>query len=214
MSQDHSESSNLIRRLRTDDAEATEWLWSNYFQPLVELASHKLGNHRAQRITDAEDAAMEVLQAFLRGVRKDKFPDLRHRDDLWRLLFTITDRRCLNLIRDYVSQGRGSGRVRGDSILDGNSDVSDRPRGFDQLEGRAMAPEDAASLKETLTNLMQALREQDVELCRIAILRMEGHTNKEIADLLGRSLATVERRLAVIRAIWSNLYSSELLEEN
>jgi DNA-directed RNA polymerase specialized sigma24 family protein len=31
---------------------------------------------------------------------------------------------------------------------------------------------------------------------------MEGHTNEEIAGLLGGSLATVERRLRLIRKEW------------
>ena len=34
------------------------------------------------------------------------------------------------------------------------------------------------------------------------MLKLEGHTSAEIARLVGCSLATVERRLALIRKLW------------
>jgi hypothetical protein len=36
----------------------------------------------------------------------------------------------------------------------------------------------------------------------MAVWKMEGHTNEEIAGRLGCALATVERRLRVIRQLW------------
>jgi hypothetical protein len=36
----------------------------------------------------------------------------------------------------------------------------------------------------------------------VAVWKMEGHTNQEIAGKLGRALPTAERKLADIRAIW------------
>ena len=40
------------------------------------------------------------------------------------------------------------------------------------------------------------------ELRAIALWKMEGHTNAEIAALLGCTTVTVERRLQLIRATW------------
>ncbi len=42
----------------------------------------------------------------------------------------------------------------------------------------------------------------DPQLQTIAVFRMEGRSNKEIASHLDCALRTVERRLAYIRAIW------------
>jgi DNA-directed RNA polymerase specialized sigma24 family protein len=42
----------------------------------------------------------------------------------------------------------------------------------------------------------------DGDLRQIAIWKMEGHTNAEIAALIDRSEPTVERRLNRIRRIW------------
>jgi DNA-binding CsgD family transcriptional regulator len=36
----------------------------------------------------------------------------------------------------------------------------------------------------------------------VAVWKMEGYTNEEIAGQLGRSVPTVERKLASIRKIW------------
>jgi hypothetical protein len=42
----------------------------------------------------------------------------------------------------------------------------------------------------------------DDALRQIAIRKMEGHGNKEIAERLGRGVRKVERKLGVIRSIW------------
>ena len=42
----------------------------------------------------------------------------------------------------------------------------------------------------------------DAEMRLIAVHKLEGRTNEEIADLVGRSLATVVRRLGLIREYW------------
>jgi DNA-directed RNA polymerase specialized sigma24 family protein len=43
----------------------------------------------------------------------------------------------------------------------------------------------------------------DESLRQVARLRLEGHTDREIADSLGCSLSSVERRLRTIRGLWS-----------
>ena len=58
----------------------------------------------------------------------------------------------------------------------------------------------AAIVAEQLHNLLELL--PDEELKQIAIARMEGQTNKEIAGRLGCKLRTIERRVAYIRVIW------------
>jgi DNA-directed RNA polymerase specialized sigma24 family protein len=43
---------------------------------------------------------------------------------------------------------------------------------------------------------------KDDQLSQIALWKMEGFSNEEIATKLGRSLPTVERKLARIRRLW------------
>ena len=49
----------------------------------------------------------------------------------------------------------------------------------------------------------------DEELRQIALWKMEGHTNEEIASELGCALATVERRLRLIRRRWEKELPAE-----
>jgi DNA-directed RNA polymerase specialized sigma24 family protein len=46
------------------------------------------------------------------------------------------------------------------------------------------------------------LDQLDTELQQLALNKLEGYTNKEIAGKLGCSVATVERRLKLIRKKW------------
>jgi DNA-directed RNA polymerase specialized sigma24 family protein len=40
-------------------------------------------------------------------------------------------------------------------------------------------------------------------LATVALMKLEGHKNRQIADLLNVSVATVERKLQLIRHVWS-----------
>jgi DNA-directed RNA polymerase specialized sigma24 family protein len=53
---------------------------------------------------------------------------------------------------------------------------------------------------EECARLLNAL--PDASLRQVAILKMEGYRNEEIAGRLGCSLQTVARRLKVIRRAW------------
>ena len=58
----------------------------------------------------------------------------------------------------------------------------------------SLSPNDEVILERSLN---------DPDLRQIALLRLARHTNDEIAEKLGCSLATVKRRVAEIRDQWS-----------
>jgi DNA-directed RNA polymerase specialized sigma24 family protein len=69
------------------------------------------------------------------------------------------------------------------------------------LIGREPDPAFAAEVAEECRRLLALL--PDDELRRVALLKLEGHTNEEIAAEVKRSLATVERWLGLIRKHWA-----------
>ena len=69
------------------------------------------------------------------------------------------------------------------------------------LEGREPDPAFAVQIAEELQNRLELLA--DDELRAIAVRKMEGCTNQEIAAAMGCSLVTVERRLRLIRREWA-----------
>jgi DNA-directed RNA polymerase specialized sigma24 family protein len=72
---------------------------------------------------------------------------------------------------------------------------------LDAVEDSEPTPELAAEAADEVRRLLALL--PDEELRRIALAKLEGRTNAEIAAQLPCALATVERRLGLIRRIWN-----------
>ena len=89
-------------------------LWDRYFQRLVRLAAAKLPGH-CRRAFDEEDVAISAFQSFCDRAGQGQFPQLNGRDDLWRLLATLTVRKAVldGAPPDSPEAGRrpGAGRV-------------------------------------------------------------------------------------------------------
>jgi DNA-directed RNA polymerase specialized sigma24 family protein len=180
-----------------DRGEAARLLWQRYFERLARLAQARL-RAVARGPTDGEDVALSAFDSFFQGVADGRFPDLDNRDDLWRLLVTITARKAHNQRRDEGRQKRGGGRVVSEGALAG-ADSSDN--GFmAQVVGHEPTPEFAAMVADEYRRLFGSLSDDSLRV--VALLKLEGHSNEEIARSLDCGLRTVERKLEVIRKRW------------
>lgn len=190
--------SQWIEVLRAGDEEAAARLWQRYFHDLVLLACKRLGS-APRRIADEEDVALSAFRSFCQRVQKNQFPDLHDRNDLWHLIVRITDGKACDQLRAQLRKKRGSGLVAGESAWIDRQDL-DGVAGIDGIAAREPTPEFAAQMVEAVEQLLKRL--DDDELRRIALMKLEGYSNDEIARAISRSLPTVERRLRVIREIW------------
>jgi RNA polymerase sigma factor (sigma-70 family) len=181
----------LLERLRAGDpaasADATARLWSRYFGALVRLARTRLPGS-ARRALDEEDIALSAFDSFCRGGAAGRFPDLDDRDDLWRVLATITLRKVSDTIRYEGRKKRGAGRPGDATGL------------LEELFTREPSPEMAAQLVDLVGHLLARL--DDDVLRQLARLKVEGYTEEEMADQLGISPRTVRRKLDLIRRLW------------
>jgi DNA-directed RNA polymerase specialized sigma24 family protein len=187
----------LVERVKAGDHEDVRLLWQRYYPRLVALARKKLQG-TPRRVADEEDAALSAFDSFCRRAEQGQFPDLKDRDGLWALLVVLTARKAADLVKHQHRQKRGGGDVQGDSALRPAGGDSG-PGGFDALEGGDPTPEEAAILAEEVEGLLGRLR--DPALRQVAVWKLEGYTNAEIAERQGCSLPTVERRLAIIRRL-------------
>ena len=189
-----------IDALREGDPGAAQLLWERYFDRLVRLARARLRAHgRPTAAADEEDAVLSAFDSFCAGAVRGRFPQLADRDDLWRLLVVITSRKLQALTRREGRQKRGGGRVRHESDLS----VADRTESvgrLDQFVSAEPTPEFAAQAAEECRRLLDAL--EDESLRQVALARLEGYTNEEIAERLGCARRTVARRLDLIRKTW------------
>lgn len=185
---------------RAGKSEAAQELWNRYFAKLVRLARRKLAGQRvARRAADEEDVALSAFNSFCNGLGDGRFPQLADRDDLWKVLVTITARKVAAQRRREGRQKRGGGQVRGESVF-ASPDPHDEVGGIGQVLGAEPTPALAAQVADECRRLYQTLG--DETLLAIARWKMEGFTNAEIAEKLECSSRTVERKLERIRARW------------
>jgi DNA-directed RNA polymerase specialized sigma24 family protein len=192
-----------LGNLREGDLAAAQPLWERYFARLVAVARGKLRKvHRGRAAADEEDAALSAFNSFCAGAARGKFPQLSDRDDLWRLLVVITARKALGQARRQHRKKRGGGRVVAEVDLFGSElgAADGSLAGLERIAAAGPTPEFAAMMAEECQRLLDAL--DDDELRKVAVSRMEGYDNDEIALQLGCARRTVARRLDLIRQTW------------
>jgi DNA-directed RNA polymerase specialized sigma24 family protein len=108
----------------------------------------------------------------------------------------MTARKVVDLRRYNAREKR---RVRGQSAL--ARPGGDDPAGnLDAVIGDSPSPELAAEVVDQCRHLLGLLGDDELE--RIALAKMEGYANVEIAGKLGCSVRSVERQLRLIRKKW------------
>lgn len=184
-----------IQQLQAGDAAAAEKLWERYFAQMVQLARRKLEG--ATRVaSDEEDVALSAFKSFCLGAQDGRFPKLTDRGSLWSLLVAITAHKSVDLIRHENRQKRGGGAL---------NELNGKTEGFAAADADPMTllltqeptPEFIVMMTEQLHRLLDHLK--DPELQTLAIAKMEGYSNEELAERDGCSLRTIERRVKLIR---------------
>jgi DNA-directed RNA polymerase specialized sigma24 family protein len=177
-----------IQQLGAGDQAALQNLWHLYYPRLVGLARRRLEGTPCQ-VANEEDAALSAFKSFYRGVERGRFPRLADRHDLWQVLLMLTLRKASNQRRHFNARRRDGCRTREE---DG--------RAIAELVSREPDPAFAAEVAEQCRWLMVQLRNDTLR--QVALGKLEGHTNAEIAARLGCAEVTVQRKLHEIRAIW------------
>ncbi|MFO0878948.1 MAG: ECF-type sigma factor [Gemmataceae bacterium] len=182
-----------ITLLRDGDTAAAQHLWERYFAQLVTLARRKL--HGTSRgAADEEDVALSAFHSFCVAARQ--FPRLNNRDDLWQVLVMLTARKA------YQERRRQQTLKRGGALTEDGQRRSPLASSDDlhEIIGSEPTPEFAMLLADQFEAMLRVL--PDDQLRQIARLRLEESSNAEIAQALGCSERTIERKLQLIRGFW------------
>jgi DNA-directed RNA polymerase specialized sigma24 family protein len=185
MAAEHSVS-HWLALLKEGDSLAAQNLWERYFRRLVGLARLKLQG-TPRRAADEEDVALSAFASFCDGAEQGRFPRLDDRDDLWRLLVVLTARKASHHLRGAARIKRGGGVVPEDVVLE-------------EVVGREPSPDFAACVADECRHLLGRLADDDLE--QVAVAKMEGYSNAEIAQRFGCAQRTITRKLQLIRDIW------------
>jgi DNA-directed RNA polymerase specialized sigma24 family protein len=124
---------------------------------------------------------------------------LEDRSDLWRLLATITVRKACHYLRDEARRNGQRATGTATQLLG---------RELDNICESRPSPDVAVQMADDVDWLLRCL--QDSDLQAIAIWKLEGYTNHEIAAKMQCSRRTVERRVGLIRRTWCEVEAAML----
>jgi DNA-directed RNA polymerase specialized sigma24 family protein len=194
----------MIHDLRSDDPGVRELaarrIWQRYFRELLVLARSHL-SRRIRRREDEQDVLQSMYKSFCRRQRRGDF-DLAGRDELWRLLVTITLRKARNAAQRHLCAKRDVGREQAAPPPAAGGDSDSSTWTLEQMEATEPTPAEAALLNEALE--LRLMQLADAELHQVALWKLEGYTNLEIAARFQCTEKTIERKLKRIRARWES----------
>ncbi len=155
---------------------AVEEFWVNYGDSLQRVAERQIASWLRRRV-DPEDVVQSACRTFFRRASEGSF-SLESKDDLWKLLLTIT----LNKVRmqaRFHSRNRRSISKEQAMPEEANLQPAEWDQAIEQVELDDM--------------LDVAFTEKDQERRRVLEMWLEGRTQLEIAGILGCSERTVRR---------------------
>lgn len=180
--------SHWIDRIKVGDEAAANQIWHHYFDRLVTAVRNRLHGHN-RAVSDEEDVVLSVFDSFYAAAGEGRLPDLADRDDLWRLLLRMAARKVIDKHRHDRRQQRGGDLVI--HSLDGNQGTVIEVIGDTPSADMVMMMEESVE---------QFFSHFDVgHLRELAVAKLEGYSNAELARRFGCSERTIERRMHLIR---------------
>ncbi len=197
-----------IDGLRSSDELAARGIWNHFSLRLLELARARLAP-KTRRVYNEEDAVQSMFRSVCLGFAEGRFPDLKDRDGLWRLMLVITSQKISNRHRFDHQKRRDIRLTLTDSaFVPGQSlEASFEP----SLISTEPGPEFVAEFVETCERLFAEFADPALE--QITTMRLEGYTDSEIATRMNCSRRTVQRRLEIIRRKLASLQPADTQPE-
>ena len=199
---DESPCTIWLSEAKEGTADAQQKIWEHFYKRLIGFARTKL-REGSKRMADEDDVVTDAFNAFFSGVQEGRFPKLNDRHDLWQILVMLTARKSADLMRAQLRQKRGAGEVRGESIflkVSSSAETVELPS-FENIAGDDLSAGFALEVADNFERLLSML--PDETLRDIALWKMEGLLNDEIAAKIGTTCRTVERKLNLIRQYWA-----------
>jgi len=180
-----------LAELRAGDDLAATRLWKFLHRRLLSVSRVELGRSAHRSSYDEDDVAQSAFYSLCKALQNGRYEQLENREELWKILAVIAINKARNRARDQGRQKRGGDKAHvadGDPYLQG-------------LVSAEFTVDEDLMMKEECERLLTLLQRD--ELKQVAILKVEGYTNEEIADRLRCSRRSVQRRLNLIRDLWS-----------
>ncbi|HEY1602705.1 MAG TPA: ECF-type sigma factor [Pirellulales bacterium] len=185
-----------IAQVKAGESLAAQRIFERYLSRLVQIARLRLVGS-PQQVADSDDAVIVAFEKFLRYAKEGRFPQLDDRFDLWQVLLLVTDQTAIDQRRRMSAEKRTANLASFSTMDHHDEDHSESPW---QPASPDPTPDFAVATAEQCRRLLGLL---DDGLRRIAVAKVHGLTNTEISQQEKLSLRGVERKLHIIRKIWS-----------
>jgi RNA polymerase sigma-70 factor (ECF subfamily) len=177
---DESSFTTVMSRLRAGDEHAAGEVFQRYVHRLIALASRQF-DARVRSKEDPEDVVNSVLKSFFRSDDGSPY-ELSDWEALWRLLATITIRKCIARRQFWKAARRDVGREIGPP-------AEPEPDWMEAI-ARGPTPEQAMALAEAIEQILSQLPSDHRT---IAEYYLQNYPQAEIADRCHCSERTVRR---------------------
>ncbi len=170
-----------IHALRRGDHASAEKLFSLYFSRLTSFAQRRMSS--VSRATyDEEDAAISTFRVLFQKLSEGEYAELDDREALWHLIVKIATRKVNRRVEYESAAKRAHGKTQC------------------HIEDAKIVDPTVPQIGLESERLLRMLG--DCSLEQVAIWKLEGFTNDEIASKLNRTRRTVQRMLNLVRDIW------------
>jgi DNA-directed RNA polymerase specialized sigma24 family protein len=142
---------------------------------LVRLARRKLPS-KSSGAADGEDVALGALAKFFQSAEQGRLSDVRNRNDVRRLLVTMTVRMAIDEARRERRQKRCGAAPAAENYMPGAMLASEFPA--ELVASRDPPPDFVVQVAEECERLLASLDDKDLKA--IAVWKSEGCTTKRL----------------------------------
>lgn len=189
---------NWLRGIELGDDDAAFQLWNRYSPEMHEVARRRMRRLKSKDVLDEDDIVCSAFAAICLAARKGQLVNVGNRNELWGLMI-VTIHRKIGQREEYVAAAK---------------------RNSDQMISQADRVQDMGSRLERLSNsdtgvLSQLIQVEAADLLlrklddpdhrAVAVLKLAGYTNEEIASELGYARRTIQRMLSLIKSCWEEI---------
>lgn len=197
MNSKEQEITQWLGGLKRGESHAQAVIWEQIFERVVRMARRKLEHQGLERRTrDEEDIALSAIRCLFQKASSGGFEQLEDSTHLWKLLAKFTKGKVNDDRKKHHALKRGgSGQDKIHTFEENVLGVREEGGGIEQVLGHETTPEIIMAMDEAVAAL-------PAELQPVAVYRLEGKNDKQIAQALNVSVKTIQRRLKSIEQHW------------